>query len=213
MSKQEWNEFTERFAREVATHVMTIERNEGVDRRVTFRRPGTRCMSFELVTWPGILAYTGDMGSFMFTRLHDMFEFFRLPEYPGRLPIFGYWEEKCIAADRHVGTRKFSPELFDQNVREWLTTYAKHLSRKSARDMWEQADDEVIGRDFDNEIDAYRAAVDFTFRGETPLQDFWEVSCWAHTYHFTWACHAIAWGIQQFDAAPPAVAVAAEVAA
>lgn len=197
-------EFTERFARDVATHVMTIERNEGVDRRITFRRPGTRCMSFELVTWPGVLAYTGDMGSFMFTRLHDMFEFFRLPEYPARPPSFGYWEEKCIAADRNGGTRKFSPESFDQHVREWLTSFAAELSPECASSMWAQANDELLGRHFDHEVDAYRAAMDFNWRGSALLQDFWDVSCWEHTFHFTWACHAIAWGIQQFDAATPA---------
>lgn len=168
-------------------------------------------MSFELVTWPGVLAYTGDMGSFMFTRLHDMFEFFRLPEYPARLPSFGYWEEKCIAADRHGGTRKFSAELFERNVRERLEHFAEDLSADCATSMWAQANDELLGQSFDHEADAYRAAVDFNWRGSAVLQDFWEARCDEHTYHFTWACHAIAWGIQQYDAARPAPAT--EVAA
>ena len=197
------------FAKDVASHVMTIHRDEGVDRRVTFRRPETRCMSFELVTWPGVLAYTGDMGSFMFTRLHDMFEFFRLPEYPARLPDFRYWEEKCIAADRHGGTRQFNVELFEQNVKAWLVGFTRDLPRKQRMDVWRQANDELLGRTFDHDIDAYRAAMDFTWNGRAPLQDFWEVSCDEHTYHFTWACHAIAWGIQQFDAAQAAREAAA----
>lgn len=199
MSKQEWNEFTERFAREVATHVMTVERNEGLDRRLTFRRPGTRCMSFEIVTWPGILAYTGDMGSFMFTRLTDMFEFFRLPQYPARLPDFGYWEEKCIAADRSDGTRRFAPALFEQNVREWITRTCDELSPREARDLWRVVEEAVIRRADDGAQEAIRAACEFEWKGRHPLQDFWEMRCEEHTYRFTWACHAIAWGIQCFD--------------
>lgn len=206
MSNAEQTEFTQRFERDVATHVMTIERDAGVDRRVTFRRPGTRCMSFELVTWPGVLAYTGDMGSFMFTRLHDMFEFFRLPEYPSRLPSFGYWEEKCIAADRNGGTRAFSWALFDKTAREWISSFAQDLPAESQREVWTQANEELLGQCFDHEVDAYHAAMNFTWGGRSPLQDFWEVGCWEHTHHFTWACHAIAWGIQQYDAARAEVA-------
>lgn len=50
---------------------------DGIYRHIRFRQPGTMCMHFDLITWPGYLCYTGDMGTYVFTRLADMFEFFR----------------------------------------------------------------------------------------------------------------------------------------
>ena len=69
------------FLKDVAEHQMTVLRDDGVNRHVQFRRPGTICMGFELITWPGYLCYTGDMGTYVFRRLEDMFEFFRTDRY------------------------------------------------------------------------------------------------------------------------------------
>ena len=65
------------FLKDVAAHEMEILRDDGVYRHIRFKKPGTWCMHFDLVTWPGYLAYSGDMGCYVFSRLNDMFEFFR----------------------------------------------------------------------------------------------------------------------------------------
>jgi len=67
----------ESFLRDVAEHAMLLIRDDGVSRHVRFAQPGTGCMHFDLITWPGYLCYTGDMGTYVFQRLTDMFEFFR----------------------------------------------------------------------------------------------------------------------------------------
>ena len=67
----------EQFLRDVAEHTMTVIREDGVSRHIRFAKPGTSCMHFDLITWPGYLCYTGDMGTYVFQRLTDMFEFFR----------------------------------------------------------------------------------------------------------------------------------------
>lgn len=66
-----------RFLADVKDHKISIVRDDGVYRHVRFAKPETVCMHFDLITWPGYLAYVGDMGAFTFTRLRDMFEFFR----------------------------------------------------------------------------------------------------------------------------------------
>lgn len=56
------------FLREVSQHSMTVIRDDGVNRHLRFRRPETNCMGFDLITWAGHLCYTGDMGTYVFSR-------------------------------------------------------------------------------------------------------------------------------------------------
>lgn len=65
------------FERDVAEHQMQVLRDDRLYRHLLFKKPGTGCYHFNIVTYPGTLVYTGDMGSFVFQRLEDMFEFFR----------------------------------------------------------------------------------------------------------------------------------------
>jgi len=39
------------FFKDVDRHVIEIIRDDGVNRHVRFRRPGTMCMHFDLITW------------------------------------------------------------------------------------------------------------------------------------------------------------------
>ena len=53
----------ERFAKDTATHAMTILRDDGLYRHLRFKRPNTSSYYFDIITWPGYLAITGDMGA------------------------------------------------------------------------------------------------------------------------------------------------------
>lgn len=80
----------EQFLEDVKDHRLTIIKDDGLYRHLRFKQPGTSNMFFDIVTWPGYLAYTGDMGSFVFTRIEDMLGFFRSKR--GELGInTGYW--------------------------------------------------------------------------------------------------------------------------
>ena len=52
---------------------MIVLRDDGVYRHIRFKKPGTGCMHFDLVTWPGYLCYSGDMGCYVFCRLNARF--------------------------------------------------------------------------------------------------------------------------------------------
>jgi hypothetical protein len=88
-----------RFPDDIAQHQMKVKRNDGLYRHIYFGRPGTGNMSFSITTWPGYLAYTGDMGDYVFCRLDDMFQFFRTD----RTPNYSYWAEKVVAQDKADG--------------------------------------------------------------------------------------------------------------
>ena len=67
----------ELFLRDVQQHQIQVIRHDGVNRHIRFKRPGSMSYYFDLITWPGHLCYTGDMGTYVFRRMDDMFEFFR----------------------------------------------------------------------------------------------------------------------------------------
>jgi hypothetical protein len=209
----------EQFLKDVEGHKLTVIRNDGLYRHIRFAKPGTRCMSFELVTWPGYLAYTGDMGSYVFTRLDDMFEFFRCGAsgQPWHRIDRRYWAEKCEAVDRG-GIKEFCEETFNRVILERLVTWIRdrrdRTTKEERRELWDAVISEVIHADGDS--GGYRkqcAAHDFSHRVNSDLlfyfQDLGESSVERYTYRFVWCCYALAWGIGQFDKLGEQKAVAA----
>jgi len=211
------------FLQSVASHKLEILHEDGVYRHIRLKKPDTRNMYFDLVTYPGFLVYSGDMGCFVFERLNDMFQFFRTSEsyrrdYPNRtlFPNHGYWSEKLQAVDgcREGNVREFDEERFNRIVIEYLVTWIREhrdlTSKEERRELWDEVIAVVIDADSDN--GGYRkqiAAHDFrTFVNERvgrfEFIDFWERSVTRYTHTFQWACFAIEWGIQQYDAAKAA---------
>ena len=68
----------ESFLKDVSRHTLRVMLNDELQRHLVLSNGISWNQRFEIVTWPGYLAYAGDMGSFLFHRLEDMFQFFRL---------------------------------------------------------------------------------------------------------------------------------------
>jgi hypothetical protein len=187
------------FLKDVASHEMTVIREDGVYRHLRFKKPGSTDMHFDLLTWPGSLCYTGDMGTYVFTRLRDMFEFFRTrPEGKEGLHINpGYWGEKLQAIERNGGFKEFSPDLFRQEIKEYLD------SHEATDEVREAVEDEVLSHLDDGEDIACRAAYDFDFNGFS-FEDFFEANLKDYTFRFLWCCYALSWGIRLYDSKQPA---------
>src|SRR4051812_7199267 len=108
----------DQFLKDVERHKMSVKLSDGVYRHLRFSKPLDSNMWFELVTWPGYLTISGDMGTWAFSRITDMFEFFR-SRNDGELEInSGYWSEKLQAGasggSRHSkvwDSDKFSTQL------------------------------------------------------------------------------------------------------
>lgn len=223
----------ERFLRDVAEHAMTVIRDDGVSRHIRFAKPGAGCMHFDLITWPGILCYTGDMGTYVFQRTTDMFEFFRhdraYNQSRGRkLSInLGYWTEKLIAIDgsRHGGkVKEFDDEKFKRVINEYRVDWMRDakergtLDKDGRRELWEAVEDEVIGVLDDGGDRAQYAAYDFNHTAPSDAQrrgwqfdDLFEHDFTEYTHSIIWCCYALAWGIEKYDQSK--VAIAPEVVA
>lgn len=200
-----------RFLKDVANHEMTIIRDDGVNRHVQFKRPDSNAYRFDLITWPGHLCYTGDMGTYVFTRLHDMFNFFRMDDHdwnknPNGLSINpGYWAEKIIATDRYDGTEEWDEDEFKRRVNEYRVGWMRQcrergVSKDARRELWEAAED--VLREPSNEhlcvvkvYEFYHKAGDEHFE----FMDFFDGNLNRFTFHFLWCCYALAWGINKYD--------------
>ncbi len=65
------------FLHDIENHEMQIYKDDGIFRCITFKKENTSNQQFTITTFPNYLVITGDMGDFVFTRLEDMFNFFR----------------------------------------------------------------------------------------------------------------------------------------
>lgn len=209
------------FLDEVKDHVLEVFRDDGVHRHIRLRKPGTMCYHFDLITWPGYLCFTGDMGTYVFRRLEDMFEFFRTDRRSAYLASKGltlgvnfiYWAEKVEAGDRSStgnGIKEFSIETAHASVKEYVESHtegwapdedeedeevkAKALVRISS--LQEELDSLIYSTSDQWEfVEAVRSFEHDGFE----FVDFWEYGTEAYTYRFLWCCYALAFGIQKYD--------------
>lgn len=201
------------FADDVREHELTIIKDDGVHRHIRMRQPGTYNMSYDIITWPGYLAYVGDMGDFLFSRIEDMFEFFRSPD--GRVN-YGYWAEKCEAEDKRLGLERFDEDAARDAVRRKARSYADEagLGRAEYRQLLEDAKDQI---DYSDEHAFFQSVDAFEFRRfesdefgggrgrlthrDTVFVEMWDYNLKTYTYHFEWCCHAIVHAINAYDKA------------
>ena len=207
------------FLRDVGSHEMHLLRDDGFNRHIRFQKPDTRNQQFDLITWQGHLCYTGDMGTYVFARLEDMFEFFRTDrEYAARkgktLGVnLGYWAEKLLATDSNGphsnGAIEFDQDQFKREVLaylvQWMREHREETDAAWRRDLWREVIDSVIETD-DGEVGKLFALqhFNFNFPHDGPCFEFdsdWlmETDFKAYTWHYQWACHAIAWGVMRYD--------------
>lgn len=183
----------ESFTNDVKNHKMTIMHDSAapeVYRHIRFKQPETINMYFDLTTWPGHLCISGDMGCFVFSRLNDMFEFFRSDN--GRINP-QYWHEKVQAENKNGGVEKFEHETFKKVVMEEWNTLSENNCVKN-NDLYNEIIEMLVHTEVESEQTCYERAMDLLGH------DFCERSCREYTYHYIWCLHAIVWGIQQYDA-------------
>lgn len=183
-----------RFLKDVAAHQMTVLRDGGIYRHLKFKAAKDNWNQwFELVTWPGSLLIGGDMGTWSFSRIEDMFQFFRRPD--GDLNP-DYWAEKLEACSRIDGDCKtFCARTFKAAVIESLDNYSLE---EAERQKIEQAIRDDVFLDEEDETVLRRELSDFK-HGDFELSETWEITGRVWGYRFLWCLYAIVWGIQQYD--------------
>jgi hypothetical protein len=174
----------ERIDKDLAEHVIEQRHSAGLYRHWRCGKPSSSDMSFHIVTWPGSLCYTGDMGDYLFRRTDDMVAFMR-----SACRDYYYAAEKCIASCDD-GIREFSSECFDKEMKEVLEenpdNREKILEIRLHHDTWDGDANETIKA-----------------MHESGIWDGCDMpSCEDYAYRFLWCLHAIKWFCEKISTEP-----------
>ena len=212
----------EQFLRNVKNHTMRVEMDDGVHRSLVFSNDDTFNQHFRINTWPGYLCISGDMGCYVFSRIYDMFKFFRSEDNEIEINP-GYWAEKLQAHDHFGGYREFSKDSFDEDILEKVREQCEEedhpLTDRIIVAMCDKLSD--VGESHeccmqfvnDFSVDDLQDTLSIiTTNDEDEILDragmpninfidYWESmrSHYSPTYHYLWCLYAIVWAIGVYD--------------
>lgn len=180
----------ERIGNDLAEHVITAIKEDGMHRHYRCQKPGTWVMGFDIVTWPGSLCYTGDMGDYLFQRTEDMIAFMRRSAMS-----YDYAAEKCVA--HHGRLMEWSEEIFRDVLAERAKDFDDDggkvtLMRRGSKCQEDVAEiiEEILSEysNYESEHDGMKAMYESGLWDGCDMPD-----CKTWTFHYLWALHAIKW--------------------
>lgn len=191
---------------------MSVITDDGVVRLVRFKLPETSAYHYDITTWPGHLCISGDMGTWVFKRLTDMFEFFRMDDKDfnfmrdSALNINpSYWSEKlCMGVhDSGKSAKEWDQDVFKQLVFDFFKENYPEMDDWEMEDDYEETkgrclekvEDEILS--CENEHDALAAVFAFS-HGKLDMQDYYPDAN-VYKYQFIWCLYAIVWAIKEYD--------------
>jgi hypothetical protein len=184
----------EEFLERMKDHTLTVFHDDGLYRHIRMSKGNSWIDQFDLVTWPGHLSYSGDLGDFTFQRLDDMFKFFRGHEEPNPY----YWSGKLQSVDKHGGYEEYSDERLFKQIEEDFK-YWDFDNSEQKKGAWKDIEEELMCG-FDNMIDAKSALDQYASPfGGHEFVDAWEWDLTDWTYRFMLACYGIPWAISKYD--------------
>ncbi|ELI9035719.1 hypothetical protein ACOJ84_000011 [Morganella morganii] len=207
------------FQNDTKLHEMTCIKSDGLHRHYHFSNPQNSCYWFDIVTVPGYLFMTGDMGTWAFSRIRDMIQFFNHDSID-----YGYWAEKLqMGSNRSEASAAYKEvdlsstlEFYRRSLEEWLADTIEGEDDKGTLSAIKRSYREFaerIGRlkslisDYSSgrisEHVFYRAVAeadmeDDSWSGHPSPWDWENLSPhFKPTYHYAWACEAIQYACQR----------------
>jgi hypothetical protein len=194
------------FEKDTANHKMEILKDDGLYRHLRFTNNGSQVYRFDIHTWPGYLCVCGDMGTFVFSRVPDMFDFFKMDDNDfNKKHVINphYWAEKLQATStsrsmdsngyeefssdvfaEHIKTEydKFCEEYLDDGSEGVTEAYAeeKQTREHQLEQLWECLEDAVLPASYDGPVRAYDAAMDFRWESDDGELTFDMQDFWEH---------------------------------
>ncbi|MEO3931316.1 hypothetical protein WMO79_00690 [Micrococcaceae bacterium Sec7.4] len=190
------------FQKDTAGHQLTVLHEDGLYRHFRMAAPGTRWGSWDIITWPGHLATSGDAADGLtFSRENDMIvDFFgkmrgSRPYFADGAPSidFRYWAEK-LQGDQRDTVRAYVHEDFVRYVKETLTQrmeagyysrLTQHLVDQLIAEVEDLDESEAEARQWLNEH-------------EPEVPDSWDHDFKDYTDNFQYACYAVSAAVQAY---------------
>lgn len=172
-------------AKAFADHVVTVEHEHGLYRHYRCAKPGTGIYAFQIVTFPGRLIVSGDIGNVGWSRCPDMIEW-----AAGAVESIGYFAEKVWGS---IPTKEWSEEAAEEVIEEKYKNIVEDVAgfdAKEAAECVEKADEEkaLLLRAASEGQEAFTTA----FYGSNWCRgDFPEVR--SYTAEFLWTREAVKW--------------------
>lgn len=189
-------EVRERFEGDTRDHRMYVYRDDGLYRHLRFRSPKTWAYGYDLVTWPGHLAITGDVGDYVFARVADMFEFFASDS--GRINP-QYWAEKITNRDAAKATRRFEPDRVRPRIMEWFEdSHADELTYSEGVRLLGAMEEQIFSWGTEDPDATAHRLREFEHDG-IEIYEPWDFDFTDWDWTYLWSCWAIVQGIAQYD--------------
>lgn len=209
-------ETSNRFLLDTAEHRLTIIREDGVYRHLRMSKPNSSTYYYDIITWPGYLCVTGDMGTWTFSRCLDMFDFF--PAWTGEINTH-YWMEKLEAgagcSARELLAKEYNHEEFCRSLKESLGDYLEDDPEADSEEDedWDDDNDEpdsdkakvreiyreLIRGEFSNDWEAYQAVYEADWPERWSAWDVCDsLTFKTYTTHGRWILYAITWAISKY---------------
>lgn len=191
------------FNENLGDHEMRILHEDGLYRHLRFKNPDNGFYWFDLITWPGNLTITGDIGTYTFAREQDMFTFM-----VGHINT-GYWAEKLRhgSSGGRASVKNYNEDLFKKWLVEDFWGYSRDMETKTTKAWWGYLKNEVLDGWVDTTTsESAMHAVQNISDSNSPLrdhyQDVWEsASIWdKYDWHFELCLAAIVTGIRTYKA-------------
>ena len=185
-------EVPERFEQDIKDHVVTIAQDDGVYRNIVCKIPHSGFYAFQITTWPGYLAISGDMGFNAWSRANDMFSFFR-GQLNGAIHNTMYVTEKCVTKP----VTKFDIDTAIASLKEW---FDNHYDDPDTHDEYLEDLDTNVLSSVTDEWDFVDTVRGYTFPDGGMIDDFLgEYGLSGYDYNYLWQLLAIDWTIKQYD--------------
>ncbi|GGJ56127.1 hypothetical protein [Glutamicibacter ardleyensis] len=192
------------FNKNLGDHVMTVLHDEGLYRHLRFKNPKNGFYWFDLITWPGNLTITGDMGTYTFARTEDMFTFFT-----GQINT-GYWAEKLRAgaSGGRSEVKNYDVDLCKRWIFQDFWEYSRDMDTDVTLEWWNQLKIYILGEYSIADLSSTESAIDTLRDLDMPKRarrhysdvyehaDGWEQYDW----HFELCLASIVAGIRTYNA-------------
>lgn len=188
------NDPKSRFAADTAGHQMTVLLDQGLYRHLRFATPGNSIGWYELITTPNLLTINGDMGTYMFSRMEDMFHFFDRPD--GSINP-DYWAEKIHASSDPAAV--YSAKVFTDTIRDAAIDQLEDVDEALHGPALAALEEEVLDYAAEGEEEA-RGALQRFSNDLLEFTDTWEYNFTGHSFRYLWNLHAIVHGIARYRA-------------
>lgn len=185
------------FLKDIANHKLSVWLDDGLYRHLHWSQPQNSNLWFDIITWPGCLTIRGDMGTWTFSRVEDMFTFFR----NDKLKInASYWAEKLLngtSGGRRLA-QEFDEDVFRSALESQLSDYYDIREEQLAA-IKTKLKEQLSWHAGEGQHGLMQAAYDFKY-GDFQFDPCELPSGLIYEYQFIWCLYAIVWAIQQYDA-------------